>query len=271
MLLIRCWVLSLLILALPFGLFARARKGETGFIDRAFSGGATTTNYKVFIPKNWNKKKKWPVILFLHGAGERGSDNAAQTKVGLGPAITRQQDNFPFVVVMPQCPTGRWWSEPEIYAIALRALDKTVKEFNGDKTRLYLTGLSMGGYGTWPIAAQNPDKFAALAVVCGGIRPPARVPIPESAARPNSESDPYKATAQKISKTPVWVFHGAADPVVPVSESRKMVEALKAEGADVRYSEYEGVMHNSWDRAYAEPELFSWMLSHTAKSSQKKR
>jgi predicted peptidase len=262
-------LIVLLILAMPFSLFARTRTSEAGFIDRAISLGATRYNYKVFVPKTWTKKKKWPVILFLHGAGERGADNAAQTKVGLGPAISRYQNDFPFVVVMPQCPAGRWWPEPDMQAIALKAFDEAVKEFNGDAARLYLTGLSMGGYGAWAIASAHPERFAALAVVCGGIRRPARVPIPEAAVDANSKDDPYKMTAQKISRVPAWVFHGAADPVVPVTESRRMVEALKAARAEVRYSEYEGVKHNSWDRAYSEPDFFSWLLSHT--TNRKKR
>lgn len=269
MLLIRRSLVLLVIFAMPFSLFARARKGDAAFMNRATSDKATTHNYKVFIPKNWSKKKKWPVILFLHGAGERGGDNSSQTKVGLGPVILRHAEDFPFIVVMPQCPAGRWWPEPDMQAIALKALDQSVKEFYGDAARIYLTGLSMGGYGAWAIAAENPNKFAALAVVCGGIRRPPGVPIPEGAVDMNSKSDPYKTTAQKISRTPAWVFHGDADPLVPVTESRRMVEALKAAGADVRYSEYEGVSHNSWDRAYDEPELFSWLLSH--KSNRKKR
>ena len=120
----------------------------------------------------------------------------------------------------------------------------------------------MGGYGSWVMAPNNRKKFAAIGVVCGGVRPPPGLKLPEAARSMGSEPDPYGAVAAKIGKTPVWVFHGGADPAVPVTESRKMVEALKAKHGNVRYNEYEGVGHNSWDKAYAEPELFSWLLSH---------
>jgi predicted peptidase len=240
---------------------SRARQDDEMFQARVTKVGATEHHFRVFAPTGWSKKKKWPVILFLHGAGERGDDNLAQTRVGIAPAIIRQQTSFPFVVVLPQCPKDRWWTEPEMQALALKALDDAAKEFNGDPRRIYLTGLSMGGYGSWVIAANNPKKFAAIAVVCGGVRPPPGLNLPETVRPPEPSNDPYGAVASKIGKTPVWVFHGSADPLVPVTESRKMVEALKAIGGNVRYNEYDGVGHNSWDKAYAEPELFPWLLS----------
>jgi predicted peptidase len=154
-------------------------------------------------------------------------------------------------------------------AQAMQALEQTIKELNGDRTRTYLTGLSMGGYGSWFLAANNAAKFAAVAVVCGGVRPPPGINVP----RPNDgftgAADPYAAVASKVGKTPVWVFHGGADPVVPVSESRRMVEAIKAAGGSVRYNEYEGVGHNSWDQAYGEKEFFTWMLTHKLKSAKR--
>src|SRR5437867_2592945 len=125
---------------------SRARLDDEVFQDRAVKIGATEYHFRVFTPKVWSRKKKSPVILFLHGAGERGDDNLAQTKVGIAPAILRQQDTFPFVVVLPQCPKGRWWTEPDMQALALKALDQTVAELNGDPQKTYLTGLSMGGY-----------------------------------------------------------------------------------------------------------------------------
>jgi len=248
---------------------ARARQDGEVFQNRAVTIGATEYHFRVFTPKGWSKKKKAPVILFLHGAGERGDDNLAQAKVGIGPAILRQQDSLPFIVVLPQCPRNRWWTEPEMQAQALSALDQTVKEFNGDPKRTYLTGLSMGGYGSWIMAAGNPSKFAAIAVVCGGVRPPPRVNAPQPSDGLAALADPYGAVAAKVGKTPVWVFHGGADPVVPVTESRKMVEAIKAAGGSVRYNEYEGIGHNSWDKAYAEAEIFPWMLAQELKPSKR--
>lgn len=243
----------------------RARQNDEVFQSRVITIGATEYHFRVFTPKGWTKKKKSPVILFLHGAGERGDDNLAQTRVGIGPAILRQQETLPFIVVLPQCPRNRWWTEADMQAQALKALDQTVKEFNGDPKRTYLTGLSMGGYGAWIMAAGNPSMFAAVAVVCGGVRPPPRVNVPQPTEGVTASADPYGAVAARIGKTPVWVFHGGADPVVPVSESRKMVEAIKAAGGAVRYNEYEAVGHNSWDKAYAEAEIFPWMLAQKLK------
>ena len=246
---------------------ANSRDDKTSFSERTITDGAASFRYRVFVPPNWTRKKKWPVILFLHGAGERGDDNIAQTRVGIGPALERQKETLQAVVVLPQCPRDRWWSEPEMQARALKAFDRAVKEFNGDASRAYLTGLSMGGYGSWAIAASNPKRFAALAVVCGGIRVPARVgrvPNPLDVG-----DDPYRSAAEKVGKLPIWILHGGADPLVPVTESRKMVEAFKALGWTARYTEYEGVGHNSWDRAYAEPEMFSWMLAQRLKKTRR--
>ena len=263
----RIFFMLMAILLISFGVSARSRNTETGFLNRTVKVGTGNYPYQVYVPANWTKAKKWPVILFLHGAGERGNDGLIQTEVGIGSAIRRHPDRIPAVVVMPQCAINRWWLQPEMQAQALKALEQTMKEFNGDPTRTYLTGLSMGGNGTWAIASANPGKFAAIAPVCA----PARI-SPKYGVQVNPEDmseERYKTYAAKIGKTPVWVFHGDADPVVPVTESRLMVEALKAAGNDVRYNEYPGVGHDSWNKAYAEPELFTWLLSHQLDSGAK--
>ena len=254
-------LLTALLLVSVVALAASARAGKSAFAERTITDGASSYRYKVFVPANWTAKKKWPVILFLHGAGERGDDNLAQTRIGIGPALEQQNATLKAVVVLPQCPRDRWWPEPEMQARALRALDEAAREFNGDASRIYLTGLSMGGYGAWAIAASNPKRFAALAVVCGGVRTPPRAGARSSPLEVAGGDDPYRTTAEKIGKLPIWVFHGGADPVVPVTESQKMVEAFKSLGVSARYTEYAGVGHNSWDKAYAEAELFPWMLS----------
>lgn len=257
-----------LLSALCFALPACATTQAAKYQDRAVEMGGKTYQFKVYVPAAWSKDKKWPVILYLHGAGERGDDNIAQTRVGLGPALS-QQANLASIVVLPQCPRGRWWPEVDMRDLALAALNQSIKEFNGDPERIYLTGISMGGYGTWAIARAHPEKFAALAPVCGGVRPPPRFPALSDTVEATSESDPYLAVAQRVGKTPVWVFHGDEDQAVPVEESRKMVEALKSVGGNVRYSEYKGVAHNSWDRAYAEPEFFLWLLAQRRPSPAK--
>jgi predicted peptidase len=150
--------------------------------------------------------------------------------------------------------------------LAMQALAQSEKEFHGDPRRVYLTGLSMGGYGTWYLAGKYPRRFAAIVPICGGIILPHRGG--DSAAQ---DSKPYVDAAKKIGGgTPVWIFHGADDDTVPVTESRRMAEAMKALGGEVHYTEYPGVGHDSWDKAYAEPELIPWMLSKTLAAAKTK-
>ncbi|MDZ7289286.1 MAG: alpha/beta hydrolase-fold protein [candidate division KSB1 bacterium] len=232
----------------------------TGFLNRTVTVDTTTYRYQVYLPANFTSRKKWPIILFLHGAGERGDDGLLQTQVGIGAAIRQHAERFPCLVVFPQCRPNKVWAG-EMETQALAALDQTVKEFNGDPEQIYLTGLSMGGYGTWQFAARHPGKFAALVPICGGVIPPADFPFPPEAAAQIPADKPYETIAAKIGKTPVWIFHGDADQAIPVSESRQMNEALQVLGGNVKYTEYPGIGHNSWDKAYAEPELMTWLLS----------
>jgi predicted peptidase len=255
----------LAVIILTLGIQTRARAGDTGFLNRTVKVGAENFKYQVYVPSNWTKKQKWPVILFLHGAGERGDDGLLQTEVGIGTVIRRHPERVPAIVVLPQCEKGHWWLEPAMQAQALGALNQSIKEFNGDATRTYLTGLSMGGNGTWEMAANNLGKFAAIAPICGPVRI-----LPRYGTMVNDELQSekrYQMVAQKIGKIPVWVFHGEADTVVPVSESRMMVEAIKAAGGDVRYNEYVGVGHDSWNKAYMEPGFFPWLFSYELNSA----
>ena len=224
-----------------------------------------TAAYQVFVPKHWDASKKWPVILFLHGSGERGTDGKAETKNGVRLLIGQDMENFPCVVVCPQCQTGRNWTSADQEILALRALNDAMREFNGDSSRVYLTGLSMGGYGTWDLARRYPTKWAAIAPCCGGVRYPGRNEAMRQSTLP-WEADPYTAEAQAVSKLPIWIFHGGSDPTVPVRESRQMNAALESIHADVKYNEYPGVGHNSWDNAYAESGLLPWLLSHKTNS-----
>lgn len=229
------------------------------FAARTVTVGSDTYGYRVFIPPHWNGRRKCAVILFLHGSGERGDDNEAQTKNGIRLLIAQNEDQFPAVVVCPQCREHMSWTDPAMEAMALKALDQSLTEFNGDPARVYLTGLSMGGYGTWDLAQKYPQRWAAIAPCCGGIVYPGQT-LP---AKPSgAPADPYTPAAQKVSHLPIWVFHGEADPTVPVSESRQMVALLFMLKADLRYTEYPGVGHNSWDYAYKESGLLPWFLSH---------
>jgi predicted peptidase len=242
---------------------------ETGFLDRSVTIDGVSYRYQVYVPVDYTPRKTWPVTLFLHGSGERGDDGSAQAQAGIGSAIRGDRKRFPMIVVMPQAPANTRWSGARA-ALAMKALEKAIVEFHGDRQRIYLTGMSMGGQGVWLLAAAHPQTFAAIAPVCGFLRlendddviDPAQ-DIALIAQFPElREPDPALGFARRIGKTPVWIFHGAADDLVPPENARALNRAMRAVGAEVRYSEYEGVNHGAWDRAYAEPELVSWLLSH---------
>jgi len=238
------------------------RAHKTGFLKRTLRLGGKRYLYQVYLPPSWKKSTKFPVILFLHGAGERGSDGDLQTRVGAGTAIRAHAERFPFIVVFPQCRRDSQWPKAEMQSLALKTLEHAVKEFNGDTRRIYLTGISMGGYGVWTLGAANPGKFAALVVICGGVH------ALSAARRHSTGPDPYVSVAEALGHSPAWIFHGADDPAVPVAQSRRMHDALKHAGGNVRYSEYPGVGHNSWDKAYSEPGLVPWLLSQSLATHQ---
>ena len=254
--------LAVALLLLSAATPAPAHQPETGFLDRTVIVGKDRFRYQVYVPRAWTAARAWPVILFLHGRGESGDDGLLQTEVGLPSAIRRFPERFPAVVVMPQCRKDSFWTSPEMEAQALRALDDAIKEWNGDSKRIYLTGLSMGGYGSWKIAARLAARFAAVVPVCGGITPRANLPEARAAHYAgHGTPDPFATVARGIGKTPVWIFHGADDKVVPPEDSRKMARALEAAGGTVRYTELPGVGHDSWTPAYRDPELARWLLS----------
>jgi len=235
---------------------------ETGFLARTVEVNTNSYRYQVFVPAQWTPDEEWPVIFFLHGAGGQGEDGRRQLNQGL-PKILREKPDFPAVVVMPQCHRRTWWGDPAMEAQAFAALEAAIEEFNGDRSRLYLTGLSLGGYGTWAFGYKYPEKFAALVPVAGGVKSRRSFPVPDWHPAERAPADPYTETARGIGNVPVWAFHGDQDRRVPVEESRKLTEALERAGGNVRYTEYPGVPHNSWDRAYAEEELIPWLLAQT--------
>ena len=230
----------------------------TGFVARTTTVDGMLYRYQVFVPRGTDRGARPPIILSLHGAGERGMDGQLQTMVGLGPVVRGRAESFPAVVVMPQAPSDSVWSGAPARA-AMQALDAALLEFHGDSARVYLTGLSMGGYGTWQLALEYPGRFAALVPVCAGVRPPSGFSSIRVAPVPSDAQDPYAYVAARLASMPVWLFHGAEDRAVPVTESRNMAEALRRVGAPVRYTEYAGVGHNSWESAYNEPELWRWL------------
>jgi len=193
-----------------------------------------TMKYLLYLPKDYDQKPSWPLMLFLHGAGERG-DNLDLVKKHGPPKLIEAGKEFPFIVVSPQCPKDRRWEPLELTVL----LDEIVEKCKVDQDRIYVTGLSMGGFGTWSLAAYQPQRFAALVPICGG----------------------GEAFATRVlTKVPVWVFHGAKDKTVPLERSEKMVEALKKNGGNVKFTIYPEAGHDSWTEAYNDPQLYEWLL-----------
>jgi predicted peptidase len=234
---------------------ARAAEPARGFQVRTFKGAdGQEVKYALFVPHSYTPEKPVPVILFLHGTGEAGTDGQAQTRVGLGAAVRAREKTFPLLVIFPQAQKADWSNKLNLIQMwypghpegdrALAILAEVQQQYQTDPKRLYLSGISMGGFGTWALAEKFPDRWAAIVPICGGGQP---------------------AWAPKIKNIPCWCFHGADDPVVPVLLSRVMIEALRKAGGQPKYTEYRGVGHNSWDKAYATDELYEWLLQQRLK------
>jgi predicted peptidase len=265
-------VLKFLLLSL-FLCAQSALARETGFLNRTVTVGATTYRYQVYVPANYDPHNKLPVILYLHGLSYGGDDGYLPTEVGVGAGIRRGNASFPAIAVFPQCRLGTAWTG-DMETQAMKALDESTKEFHGDSERLYLIGLSFGGFGAWYFAAHHPGKFAAIVEISGAITPYPNTPV--SPFKPAFEaivksSDPYAAFARLIGKTPVWVFHGAVDATVPVTDDRKMVEALRAAGGNVKYTEYPAIGHghagpfpaytSEVDKGQTDPDFIAWLFA----------
>ena len=232
------------------------------FQKEIFVKGTDTLPYRILLPLHYDASKKYPLILMLHGAGERGNDNESQLVHGSTLFLRDSiREKYPAIVVFPQCPASSFWSNvkfeqdasgkrafnfqakgaPTIAMdLAQQLLKKIIHDYPVNKKQIYIGGLSMGGMGTFEIVRRNPKLFAAAFPICGGAEP---------------------STAAKLKRVKWWVFHGAADDVVPPELSVKMVDALKAANAEVKFSLYPEVKHNSWDNAFAEPTFLSWLFS----------
>lgn len=230
--------------------------------DRKVTLGPRSYPYAVYVPPDWTPDRRWPVVLFLHGAGERGSDGRQQTRYS--------PEQIPALVVLPQAPADERWIGAPAEA-AMKALGEVVKEYRGDRERVYLSGLSLGGFGTWHLALAHPDVFAALVPVCGGIVPNGSATSVRQSPLTLDAPDPHAFTAARLRHLPVWMFHGSEDTVIHPSESRKMHDALRAAGAEVRYTEYEKVGHDAWIRAYADAEMWVWLFKQTRPAPKRSR
>ncbi|MGE3805775.1 MAG: dienelactone hydrolase family protein [Gemmataceae bacterium] len=246
-------MLRLLIAVFIIGLVTQAfaQKKESPLEKDTYTDkNGKTLPYRLLKPKKIEAKQKYPLVVFLHGAGERGNDNEKQLIHGVGNFV-ENLDKHPCFLVAPQCPSGQKWAdwsakgpqtpEPtEPCRLVLELIAKLQKDLPVDSKRIYITGLSMGGFGSWDLIARQPDLFAAAVPICGG-------------------GD--AKTAEKIAKIPIWCFHGDKDTAVKVERSREMIEALKKAGGKPKYTEYPGVGHSSWVPAYKDPEMHDWLFS----------
>jgi predicted peptidase len=200
-------------------------------------------DYLLFLPQDYRAsgETRWPLIVFLHGAGERGT-NVQLVAVHGPPKIVRQDASFPFIVLSPQCPEGSSWNVETLNAL----LDETIARHAIDPKRVYLTGLSMGGYGSWAWASANPERFAAVVPICGGGDP---MPVRLSSG----------ARRERLARLPVWAFHGAKDTVVTLTESQRMVDTYQMIGNSARLTVYPEAGHDSWTDTYGNPALYEWL------------
>jgi predicted peptidase len=192
-------------------------------------------DYLLYLPKDYDSSESWPLVVFLHGAGERGSDLELVKKHG-PPKLVEGGKDFPFILVSPQCPVNKWWEPAELSALITGVCEQN----KVDQDRICITGLSMGGFGTWGLAAYEPNRFAALAPICGG-------------------GD--ASLTRRYRHVPVWAFHGAKDSAVPVERTQEMIDALKEHGASPKVTIYPEANHDSWTETYNNPEFYEWLLA----------
>lgn len=228
-------------LYLPIVLLALLSPVIGAEVSKSYSKSMTKTHtyeYLVILPDDYDSSKKLPLILFLHGAGERGNDLQSVKKHGPFKALEKGKQQV--ILVAPQCPLGEGW-HPEVLA---GLLDEVEKEYLVDSSRIYVTGLSMGGYGTWSLAALTPERFAAVAPICGGGNP---------------------ADAKKLVGVPLWAFHGDKDTAVTLEKGKAMIDSLIEAGGNPKFTIYEGVGHDSWTQTYENPEFYEWLFAQQRK------
>ena len=246
LLLYKCFMAVLLCATLSSTSFSESRflTGQHPYyLDKAIPKGIKG-GYLLFLPKDYGKEEKlWPTILFLHGAGERGDDLGILGRIAL-PMVLEERDDFQFIVISPQCPKGQRWSNEFLITL----LDDIVARYRVDPNRIYLTGLSMGGNGTWNLAIEYPDKFAALAPVCGW-----------------GDSE----LVSRIKDIPIWVFHGELDTSVPIEKGKNIVETLAKISSNLKTTFYPGRGHDCWHETYNDPILYEWFLQQNRKDREK--
>ena len=235
----KLFLILIVFVSVPFFAQTDSTRQTSGKIEKEITV-KVELQYLVYLPPVYNKdNKNWPLVLFLHGAGERGDDLNLVKRHG-PPMLVEQGKNFPFILVSPQCPLGQRWDRLALTAL----LDDVEKIYRVDENSVYVTGLSMGGEGTWKLILDQPNRFAAAAPVCG-------------------RTGSSYLDACKLINLPIWVFHGAMDDVIALDESVRMVRALLQCGNNVKFTIYPKANHNAWTETYNDEELYKWLLEHS--------
>lgn len=234
----------------------------TGFVIKSTTIDGATRRHSVYVPADYTPEKPWPLVMFLHGAGERGEDGIFPTEVGIANAIRRFPDRFPCIVLFPQCPKDKFWDSilPELEAILAQAQ----QDYHIDPKRLYLTGISMGGYGCWSWGADHAGRWAAIMPLCGGGVPSDMNRITAQPIDVTKFGD-LRPRVEALVQVPVWAFHGKKDDTVPPFRSKQMVRMLERAGGAPKYTEYENLGHDVWTTVYADEAVIKWMLEQGKK------
>lgn len=242
------------------GYLTATRQVQTGFLDRTIEVEGERYPYQVYVPRDFVRDRAWPLIVFLHGGSDSGTDGLRQTQEGLGRAIRAHPNWFPTLALFPQAPQGKQW-EGEVADAVIEEIDEVIAEFGVDADAVFLTGISMGGMGVYEVAQRYPDRFAALLVISGSPFTPAwrlrdldREPVDRS-------PEAFARVAETLAHVPLWVFHGTEDDLADPEEARSVIRALEAAGAQPRFTEYEGLGHDIWRRPIGDPSVWQWLLS----------
>lgn len=238
----------------------------SGFLNKTIAVEGGVRKYVLYVPDTYTPAEPCPLIVFLHGAGERGDDGLIQSEVGIGEAIRRHRERFPALVLMPQCPENKFW---DVAVPAIEgAMAQTMADYNVDSERVYLTGLSMGGYMAWLWGGVKKDTFAAIMPICGGGK------LEDIQRLLGSEKSDVnfgelEDRVKQLATVPIWAFHGKLDPVVPVMRTQLMVRLVKEAGGDIKYTEYPEAKHDSWVQAYADEDAIKWLFKQRLKKPGK--
>ncbi len=256
------------LLAVLAVLCGRPAAAQTGFLDRTITLGGESYRYQVYVPAEYSRSTTWPLIVSLHGGGRQGTDGLQPTQIAFASRIRDNRAAFPAIVVFPQARPNTRFMYPEMQNLVMAEMRRTIQEYRIDTLRVYLNAHSMGAEGAYRIAYRWPGTFAALALSAGQVEipnppyPQSDIDIDHKANAFTTASDPFAALAERVKRIPIWLFHSDSDEAMPVEQSRQLVAALKKVGANVHYTEYQGIKHDeAARRAWGDSTVLAWLFA----------